>query len=118
MAAVKNVNYTPEQTQELVSAYKARATDHDSGAVVVAEFASKFGKAAKSIVAKLSREGVYFAKEYKTKNGEKPLKKDTLADMIGEKLNLSEPETDSLAKVNKTALAKILAVLNSETETE
>ena len=118
MAAVKNVNYTPEQTAELVGAYKARATDHESGMSVVAEYAGKFGKATKSIVAKLSREGVYFAKEYKGKTGEKPVKKDALADTLGEKLGLSDGETDSLAKVNKTALRKILAALEPETESE
>jgi hypothetical protein len=117
--AVKVVNYTPEQTSELVNAYKARATDHESGNVVVAEFAEKFGKAAKSIVAKLSREGVYFPKEYKTKQGDKPIKKDETADSIGKILGLSDGEADSLAKANKTALLKILSALSEkELETE
>ena len=50
----KTVTYTAEQTAELVAAYSAEAT-----AETVATFAEKFGKSVKSIVAKLSREGVY-----------------------------------------------------------
>lgn len=106
MATVKTVNYTSEQTAELKSAYVA-APNADT----VAAFAVKFGKNVKSIVAKLSREGVYVAKEYKGKTGEKPIKKDAHADAIGAVLNLTEAETESLTKANKTALAKIFKAL-------
>lgn len=54
----KIVNYTPEQTTELVSAYKAEPTPE-----TVETFAEKFGKTVKSVVAKLSREGVYVKAE-------------------------------------------------------
>lgn len=102
----KTVNYTTEQTAELVAAYSANPS-----AETVAMFAEKFGKSVRSIVAKLSREKVYIAKEYTTKKGEKPVKKDSMADAIGSILGLSEAETDSLAKANKTALAKVFAAL-------
>jgi transposase-like protein len=49
-------NYTPEQTQELVTLYK-------DGGVTVEDLAQKFSKTPRSIVAKLSREGVYVAKK-------------------------------------------------------
>ena len=49
----KTVNYTPEQTAELVTAYQAAPT-----AETVSAFAEKLGKTTRSIVAKLSREGV------------------------------------------------------------
>ena len=55
------ITYTAEQTTELVAAYNAAPT-----AETVATFAEKFGKTVKSVVAKLSREGVYKAKERKT----------------------------------------------------
>jgi hypothetical protein len=61
----------------------------------------------RSIVAKLSREGVYQKKEYVTKTGETPVKKDEHADFIGKSLSLSEADTDSLAKANKRALAAV-----------
>lgn len=108
MATAKTVNYTPEQTAKMVADYKASPT-----AETVAALASEMGKTVRSVVAKLSREGVYVAKEYKTKQGEKPVKKDSMADAIGAVLRLTEAETDSLAKANKTALAKIFEALAS-----
>ena len=104
--AEKVLNYTPEQTQEMVAAYVANPT-----AETVAEFAEKFGKTVKSIVAKLAKEKVYIKKEYTTKTGEKPVKKDTHADAIGNILRLSDGETDSLTKANKPALIKIFNAL-------
>lgn len=109
-AKTKTVNYTAEQTAELVAAYVAAPTSE-----TVATFAEKFGKTARSIVAKLSREKVYVAKTYETKNGEKPVKKDSVADAIGAILKLSEADTDSLAKANKKALKAVFdALANSK----
>lgn len=95
----KTVNYTPEQTAKMVADYSA--------GVSVEMIAQELGKTVRSVVAKLSREKVYKAKEYKTKNGETPIKKDAHADFIGAALGLTEAEMDSLTKANKTALAKI-----------
>jgi hypothetical protein len=105
-AKTVTVNYTPEQTAELKAAYLA-APNADT----VAAFAVKFGKGIRSIVAKLSREGVYIAKEYKSKTGEKPVKKDAHADAIGAVLKMTESEIESLTKANKTALVKIFSAL-------
>ena len=102
----KTVNYTADQTAALVSAYVANPCD-----ATVKMFAEEFGKTTRSIIAKLSREKVYVSKTYETKKGEKPVKKDSMADAIGNILGLSEGETDSLAKANKTALAKIFEAL-------
>lgn len=102
--AEKQVNYTNEQTAAIVQAYKAAPT-----AETVAELATQFGKTVRSIVAKLSREGVYQKKEYVGKTGEKPVKKDDLADKLATAFGLTEAEADSLTKANKTALLKILA---------
>ena len=105
MATVKTA-YTTEQTVELVEAYKAKPN-----AETVAAFAEKFGKTVKSVIAKLSREGVYQKKEYVSKSGQKPEKKDSVADAIGAILKMSDGEIDSLAKANKTALQKIFTAL-------
>lgn len=110
----KAPNYTTEQTVVIVNTYTAAPT-----AETVSALAEQFGKTVRSIIAKLSREGVYQKKEYATKKGEKPVKKDATADAIGAILRLTEAETDSLAKANKTALQKIFeALANSVPITE
>lgn len=101
--AEKTVNYTAEQTAEVLSLYAA-GTD-------VAEIAERFGKTARSIIAKLSREGVYQKKTYTTKTGEAVQKKDQTADAIGAILRMTESEIESLTKANKTALKKIFDAL-------
>ena len=108
MATVKTA-YTVEQTAALVEAYKANPS-----ADTVNAFAESFGKSVKSSVAKLSREGVYQKKEYTTKAGARPVKKDSIADVIGQACGLSDAEADSLAKANKTALVKIANMLKLE----
>jgi len=99
----KAVNYAPEQTAQIVSDYQAGVT--------VETIAANVGKSVRSIVAKLSREGVYQKKVYTSKTGEAVQKKDAVADAIGAVLRLTESETESLTKANKTALAKIFAAL-------
>lgn len=101
--AEKIVNYTPEQTLKMVTDYQAGVT--------VESIAESLGKTVRSVVAKLSREGVYRKKEYVSKTGEKPVKKDAHADAIGAILRLSEGEIDSLTKANKSALKAIFEAL-------
>jgi hypothetical protein len=101
--AEKIVNYTPEQTAQMVADY--------AGGVTVESIAESLGKTVRSVVAKLSREGVYKKKEYVSKTGEKPVKKDAHADAIGAILQLSEGEVDSLTKANKSALKTIFEAL-------
>ena len=99
----KPVNYTVEQAEKMVADYTAGVT--------VESIAQNLSKSVRSIVAKLSREGVYQKKAYKTKTGEVVVKKDAHADAIGAVLKLTEAETESLTKANKTALVKIFAAL-------
>jgi hypothetical protein len=99
----KAVNYTAEQTSVMVA-------DYENG-VSVETIAQNLGKSVRSVVAKLSREKVYKAKTYTTKTGDAVVKKDAHADAIGAILGLTESETESLVKANKTALAKIFAAL-------
>lgn len=104
--ATNKTAYSVEQTLALVEAYKASPT-----ADTVTEFANRFGKSVKSVVAKLSREGVYQKKVYVSKNGAPVQKKDTTADAIGAILQLSEADVDSLTKANKRALEAIFKAL-------
>ena len=96
----KAVNYTAEQATKMVADYVAGVT--------VESIAVELGKTVRSVVAKLSREKVYKKKEYVTKSGETAVKKDELADKLSLMFGLTEAETESLTKANKTALVKIL----------
>ena len=72
----QKVNYTPEMTAGIVSAYQA-GTD-------VAEIADTVGKSVSSVRSKLVREGVYVAKPKKTaRKVEGPTKKEILRDLEG-----------------------------------
>jgi response regulator RpfG family c-di-GMP phosphodiesterase len=102
----KTVNYTPEQTTQMVA-------DYQSGMTVEA-IADSLGKTVRSVVAKLSREKVYQKKTYATKTGEAVVKKDAVSDYIGEALGLSEADVTSLTKANKTALKAIADFIKAE----
>ena len=102
----KTVNYTPEQTTKMVADYLAGVT--------VEAMATELGKSVRSVVAKLSREKVYKAKTYVSKTGEAVVKKDTVADYIGEALGLAESDTESLTKANKNALKAIADFIKAE----
>ena len=103
----KSPNYTPEQTAVLVSRYVDEK-------LTVEQIATEFGKSVRSITAKLSREGVYQKKVYTSKTGEAVVKKDTLADQLAELAGLTEAEAESLTKANKTALSKLIALLQKD----
>ena len=103
----KVVNYTPEQTVQMVADYQAGVT--------VETIAQNLGKTVRSVVAKLSREKVYVAKTYVSKTGEAVVKKDAHADAIGAILRLPENDIESLTKANKSALKAIFdALANSK----
>ena len=108
--ATKKVNYTPEQTAELVAAYDACESQEDRERCVQ-EFAEDFGKSAQSIRAKLTSEGVYVAKSYKNKKGEKPESKAAIVAGIASILGCPEETVESLEKANKAALTLIRGTL-------
>jgi hypothetical protein len=103
---VKPVNYTPEMTSALVEAYKANPTKE-----TVATFATKFGKTTKSVVAKLSREGVYVKATPTAKDGTPVAKKDTLVETIATAMNVPSEQLDGLEKAPKNVLKLILAAM-------
>ena len=94
MSAEKMVNYTPEQTLEMVEQYKA--------GVPVEQIATALNKTTRSIVAKLSREGVYVAKS-KTK-GITRVKKAELVEQLANACGVPVELFDSLEKANHEAL--------------
>jgi len=101
--AAKPVNYTAEQVAKMSADYVAGVT--------VEKIAEELVKSVRSVVAKLSRMQVYKKKEYVSKTGEKPQKKDTYADSIGAVLRMNENDIESLTKANKTALKTIFEAL-------
>jgi hypothetical protein len=112
-AQAKTPNYSAEAEALIV----ARARDAGGKLTLVdaEKLAIELGRTVKSLTAKLSRMGMYQAKTYVTKNGEKAVKKDTHAEAIGAILQLTEAEVDSLTKANKTALVKVFnALANSK----
>jgi hypothetical protein len=90
----KIANYTPEQTKELVALYQA--------GVAVDEIAKQLNKTARSVVAKLSREGVYQAKA-RVRQGAVVRKSDLIA-QIALATNTNEELLESLEKATKEAL--------------
>jgi len=105
--AEKIVNYTPEQTASLVASYTANPTRE-----TVKALAETLGKTERSVIAKLSREGVYVKQEYTNKAGEKPAKKDALVGEIAEAMHVNEDALEGLEKAPKQVLKLILAAIN------
>ncbi len=101
MATEKIVNYTAEQTANVIEQYQ--------NGITVEKIAESLGKTVRSVTMKLVREKVYIKKEYATKTGAKVVKKDTLIDKLSEYVELTENEQTSFEHVNKTALLKLIA---------
>lgn len=101
----KTVNYTAEQTAELVAAYDVADSD-DSRAAVVAYFAESFNKKPASIRAKLVREKVYIKPETSGKRG--GVKKSDLLEEIAEFTGTPAEILDSLNKATMFSLNRIV----------
>jgi hypothetical protein len=93
MTEATKTNYTAEQTQALVAGYQSGAT--------VEQLATQLGKSVRSVVAKLSREGVYQAK---TKAAGARVTKAQLVALIALKVGAHEEVLESLEKANLEAL--------------
>ena len=101
MTDVTKTNYTPEQTTELVAGYLAGKT--------VEQLAELLGKTTRSVVAKLSREGVYVAKTKAT--GVSRVKKAELVDKLALACGVAPEVFESLEKANHEVLERLVAEL-------
>ena len=90
-------NYSDAMVEELVAAYEDAPTR-----ATVDEFAKKFDKPARSIIAKLVREGVYKAVARATKQGTPVVRKSELVAQIQAALGTNQLE--SLVKASKADL--------------
>ena len=97
------VNYTPEMTAEMVEDYKARPS-----ASTVEDLAVRFGKTVKSVVAKLSREGVYQKAVKLNKAGEPAVRKEALVKVISQLVGF---DVESLEKASKQDLIRVANAL-------
>ena len=104
MTAVKVVNYTPEATATIVEGYKAGKT--------VEALAAEVGKTARSVVAKLSKEGVYKAKAKEV--GKREMLKAEMVAAISAEIGVSEEVLESLEKATGPALMQVLKALRNE----
>ena len=97
-------NYTVEQVEQMVSRYTA-----DPTRATVDALAEEFGKSVRSIIAKLSREGVYVAQQRTTKTGEPVVRKADLVAMLEEQFQVELP---SLVKASKQDLELLIEVVS------
>jgi len=70
--------------------------------------AKEFGKSVRSVIAKLSREGVYIAQERKTKSGEPVVRK---ADLVSQLESHFESDLPSLVKASKADLTFLVETI-------
>jgi hypothetical protein len=97
---VRAKNYTDEMVAHMTEAYVANPSRE-----TVEALASEFGKTVRSIIAKLSREGVYVAQPKVTKTGEPVVRKAELVALINAHF---ETEMPTLVKASKADLQKLV----------
>ena len=106
MATAKN--YTDEQVSYMVKEYQANPTRD-----TVDTLAEELGKNARSVIAKLSREGVYVTQPRVTKRGEPIIKKAELVSEIATILGVDEEQIATLEKATTADLNNLINRLSS-----
>ena len=104
MATAKN--YTEEMVASMTEAYQAEPSRDTVDAL-----AKQFGKTTRSIIAKLSREGVYVAQPRTTKTGEPVVSKAQFVSAIEGHFDITMP---TLVKSGKQDLQKLAEALGLE----
>jgi hypothetical protein len=93
------MNYSEEQTKYMTRIYLS--TPNRTTVEILAE---EMDKSIKSIIGKLSREGVYRREIYKTKSGETPVTKVEIVSNIADTLGLEVDNLLGLDKAPKSTL--------------
>ena len=99
-------NYTDEMVASMTEAYQANPSRE-----VVDSLASQYGKTTRSVIAKLSREGVYVAQPRTTKTGEPVVSKAQFVSAIEAHFGNEMP---TLVKAGKQDLGKLAEALGLE----
>ena len=97
-------NYTDEMVAQMTEQYSANPTSE-----TVDELAQTFGKTTRSIIAKLSREGVYIAQPRTTKSGEPVVAKAELVSQIEAHFDMELP---TLVKAGKQDLQRLVDAIS------
>ena len=95
-------NYTEEQTTNMVQTYLSDPTPD-----TVEFLANMLGRSKKSIIGKLSREGVYRREVYVSKTGESPITKVEIVNNISDALGIESTALAGLEKSPKAALKNL-----------
>ena len=97
-----SVNYTPEQVDLMKEQYTKNPSRE-----TVENLAETLDKSIKSIIGKLSREGVYRKTVYKTKTGEDPETKKEIVESIADTLDIDYEPVAGL-EISPIAALKVL----------
>ena len=97
-------NYTEAMTEKMIAQYSANPTRE-----TVDMLANELGKNARSVIAKLSREGVYKAQPRVTKSGEPIVRRAELLASIESTLGQQFP---SLVKASKADLQRLIDTIS------
>ena len=100
--------YNEQTTQYLLEKYSADPTRQ-----TVEALAEELSRSVKSIIGKLSREGVYRREIYKTKTGELPVTKVEIVSDIADNLGIEVESLSGLEKAPKTTLKKLKEALEA-----
>jgi hypothetical protein len=101
-------NYTQEQVDFMVAEYTNKPTRE-----TVEKLTVIMSKSAKSIIGKLSREGVYQKAIYKTKTGEVPVTKEQLIKNIAVLLEIDSSKIMGLEKAPKQDIKYLYTILET-----
>ena len=99
-------NYTNEQVSYMIDKYNELPTRD-----TVQILAEELGKSTKSIIGKLSREGVYQKAQYVSKTGEFPITKKELVVKIADAIDGKLEELEGLEKSPKKELKYLLTLV-------
>jgi hypothetical protein len=102
-------NYTDAQVEHMVEAYQAKPDR-----TTVDMLAEDLDKSVKSIIGKLSREGVYQKAIYKTKSGEVPMTKQEIILAMATALGIDSGKIMGLEKAPKQDIKFIYEVIKGE----
>jgi hypothetical protein len=106
MSVEKVANYSAEQVETLKAGYAAGQT--------VEALAAELGKTARSVIAKLSKEGVYKAKAKEA--GKREMLKSEMVAKIAGFVGATEEQVESLEKATGPALTFVLKALQAKAE--
>ena len=103
------INYTQEQVDYMKDIYSNEPTRE-----TVQKLANELNKSVKSIIGKLSREGIYQKTEYLSKTGERPITKKQMVVIIAKELVGDSSKLEGLEKAPKADLKYLLDLVSEE----